>query len=80
MDELEIPKNEEQVTPVVKQRTKKSECKVILVLSDIIGIRFEGYGISLPQTEKTKNFKVGDIVKVQYHSEIGKGDFDINII
>jgi hypothetical protein len=85
MDEMELQKTEkpeivEQPIVVVKQKTKKTECKVILVKSDMIGLSFEGYGISFPQTQKTIGVKIGDMVKVQYHSEIGKADFEINIL
>jgi hypothetical protein len=80
MDEMEIQNPIPEVVPVSRKRFKKTECKVILVHPDMIGISFEGYGISFPRNDKTVEFKIGETVKVQYFSEIGKPDFEINIL
>ena len=83
MEENEIQKVEEQpiAAPVVQQpKSKKTECRVILVTNNMIGIDFNGYGISLPKTNVLSSIKVGDTVKVKYVSEIGKEDFDCFII
>lgn len=55
---------------------KIKKCKIIMAYKNNITISFNGFGIDILTK---KDFKIGDIVEVQYQSEIGKSNFKCKI-
>jgi hypothetical protein len=69
--------NNKEIEPIsISDTTKTEQCKIISIRKNVIDINFKGYGISI-DVNNFINYSIGDIIKIEYESDIGKPDFKI---
>lgn len=81
LDEINTKINEKIKSEVKKsnKEIKTKNCKILRIDKSYIVIDFDGYGISIKNTNNIINgdIKNKDFIEIKYYGEIGKKDFEI---